>query len=124
MQPVYVVLSLNQMVQYQPASLDATFAALADATRRGVVEQLLRSEASVGELAGRFGMTVTGMKKHIGVLERAGLVESEKVGRVRTCRIGALRLEAEMDWLSRHRALWAERFAALDAVVAGLEAKE
>jgi DNA-binding transcriptional ArsR family regulator len=77
---------LNLMVQYSQARLDASFAALSDATRRGVLEQLGRGEASLSELAERFHMTLTGMKKHIGVLEHAGLVSTEKVGRVRTCR--------------------------------------
>src|SRR5262245_8784560 len=84
---------LNRMVQYSRAHLDASFAALSDPTRRGVLEQLGRSDASITELAGRFHMTLTGMKKHVGVLEEAGLVTTEKVGRVRTCRLGTRRLE-------------------------------
>ena len=111
------------MVQYV-ARLDASFAALADATRRGVLEQLGRAEASITDLADRFHMTLTGMKKHVGVLERAGLVVTEKVGRVRTCRLGRLGLEEEAAWIDRHRQLWDTRFDALDTLVAELKAKE
>ena len=76
------------MVQYTRTRLDASFAALSDATRRGVLEQLGRADASITELAEKFHMTLTGMKKHVGVLEQAGLVTTEKVGRVRTCKLG------------------------------------
>lgn len=111
------------MVHYQ-ARLDATFAALSDVTRRGVLEQLGGSDASVGELAQKFHMTLTGMQKHVGVLERAGLVSTEKVGRVRTCKLGPRRLEAEAAWIERHRRLWSARFAALDELVEHLKRKE
>ena len=93
--------TLNYMVQYQPARLDASFAALSDVTRRGVLQQLGRSDASITELADKFHMTLTGMKKHVGVLERAGLVTTEKVGRVRTCRLGVRRLEEEAAWIEK-----------------------
>ncbi len=106
------------------ARLDASFAALSDATRRGVLEQLGRSEASITELADRFHMTLTGMKKHVGVLEHAGFVTTEKVGRVRTCRLGQRRLEEEAAWIERYRQVWAARFDALDAVVEDLKRKE
>ena len=112
------------MVQYASARLDASFAALSDPTRRGVLEQLGRSNASITDLAEKFHMTLTGMKKHVGVLEQAGLVTTEKVGRVRTCRLGFLGLEAEAAWIERYRQLWDERFDALDEVVAELKAKE
>jgi DNA-binding transcriptional ArsR family regulator len=112
------------MVQYDAARLDASFAALSDATRRGVLEQLGRAEASITDLAAKFGMTLTGMKKHVGVLERAGLVTTEKVGRVRTCKIGPHRLEEETAWMERHRRLWEARFAELDGVVEELKRKE
>lgn len=115
---------LNHMVQYHGARLDTAFAALSDATRRGVLEQLGRSDASITDLADRFRMTRTGMKKHVGVLERAGLVTTEKVGRVRTCRLGSGRLEEEAAWLERYRRLWAARFDALDEVVEELKQKE
>jgi DNA-binding transcriptional ArsR family regulator len=112
------------MVQYLAAHLDASFAALSDATRRGVLEQLGRADASITDLAQRFHMTLTGMKKHVGVLERAGLVATEKVGRVRTCKLGPRRLAEEMAWLEAHRRLWASRFDALDEVLEDLKQKE
>jgi DNA-binding transcriptional ArsR family regulator len=112
------------MVQYYRARLDASFAALADATRRGVLEQLGRADASITDLAEKFHMTLTGMKKHVGVLEQAGLVTTEKVGRVRTCKLGAHRLEEETVWLERHRQLWNSRFDELDKVVEELKQKE
>ena len=111
------------MVQYQLARIDTSFAALSDATRRGVLEQLGRSDASVSELARRFHMTLTGMKKHVSVLEEAGLVTTEKVGRVRTCRLGRRKLEEEAAWIERYRQLWAARFDALDKVVEDLKRK-
>jgi DNA-binding transcriptional ArsR family regulator len=112
------------MVQYITTRLDASFAALSDATRRGVLERLGRSDASITELADKFHMTLTGMKKHVGVLEQAGLVTTEKVGRVRTCRLGLRRLEEEAAWIERHRQLWDARFDALDKVVENLKRKE
>ena len=95
-------LTLNHMVQYS-TRLDTAFAALADATRRGVLERLGRGDASIGELASGFEMTLTGMKKHVRVLEDAGLVTTEKVGRVRSCRLGPRRLEDELAWMARYR---------------------
>jgi DNA-binding transcriptional ArsR family regulator len=113
------------MVQYSGAArLDTSFAALSDVTRRGVLVELGRADASITELAEKFHMTLSGMKKHIGVLEQAGFVATEKVGRVRTCRLGAHRLEEETAWLERYRQLWASRFDALDEVVAELNRKE
>ncbi len=112
------------MVQRLPAHLDASFSALSDATRRGVLEQLGRADASISDLAEKFHMTLTGMKKHVGVLERAGLVSTEKVGRVRTCKLGPGRLEDETVWIERYRRLWASRFDELDAVVEELKKKE
>ena len=112
------------MVQYAEPHLDAAFAALADSTRRGVLEQLGRSEASITDLANRFHMTLTGMKKHVGVLEQTGLVTTEKVGRVRTCRIGTRRLEEVAAWIERYQQLWDARFSALDDVVDELQRKE
>src|SRR5262245_13018964 len=112
------------MVQYVTARLDASFAALSDATRRGVLEHLGRSDASITDLAERFHMTLTGMKKHVGVLEQAGLVTTEKVGRVRTCTLGRGRLEEEAAWLERHRQVWDARFDQLDEVVEELKRKE
>lgn len=112
------------MVQYGRARLDASFAAISDATRRGVLEQLGRADASISELAGRFHMTLTGMKKHVGVLEGAGLVTTRKAGRVRTCKLGPRRLESEMAWIERYRQLWEARFDALDTIVDELKRKE
>lgn len=112
------------MVQYASPHLNASFAALSDATRRGVLEQLGRSDASITELADRFHMTLTGMKKHVGVLEKAGFVTTEKVGRVRTCRLGLRRLEEEAAWIENYRQLWAARFEALDLVVEELKRRE
>jgi len=112
------------MVQYTLARFDVSFAALSDATRRGVLEQLWRADASITELAEKFRMTLTGMKKHVGVLEQAGLVTTEKVGRVRTCTLGPRRLEEEAAWIERYRQLWDARFDALDQVVEELKRKE
>jgi len=112
------------MVQYSQARLDASFAALSDATRRGVLEQLGREDASITNLAKKFHMTLTGMKKHVGVLEQAGLVTTEKVGRVRTCKLGPRRLEDETAWLERYRQLWDARFDELDQVVEELKREE
>src|SRR3954453_22400828 len=112
------------MVQYTQTRFDASFAALADATRRGVLEQLVRADASITDLAGKFRMTLTGMKKHVGVLEGAGLVTTEKVGRVRTCTLGPRRLQEETAWLERYRRLWDARFDELENVVNELKRKE
>ena len=112
------------MVKCLQTDLDASFTALSDATRRGVLEQLWRADASITDLAEKFHMTLTGMKKHVGVLEQAGLVTTEKVGRVRTCKLGTRRLEQETAWLERHRQLWESRFDELDKVVEELKQKE
>ena len=112
------------MVQFSTAHLDASFAALSDATRRGVLEQLGRADASITELAEKFHMTLTGMKKHVVVLEQAGLVTTEKLGRVRTCRLGLSRLAQETQWIEEYRRLWASRFDELDKVVEELKQKE
>ncbi len=115
---------LNHMVQYIRTHFDTSFAALSDATRRGVLEQLGRADASITDLAEKFHMTLTGMKKHVGVLEQAGLVSTEKVGRVRTCKLGLRRLEEEAAWIERYRQLWDARFDELDKVVEELKRKE
>ena len=112
------------MVQYGSARLDASFAALSDATRRGVLEQLGRGDASITELADKFHMTLTGMKKHVGVLEQAGLVSTEKVGRVRTCTLGPRRLEDETAWIDNYHQLWDARFSELDQVIEAMKQKE
>jgi len=112
------------MVQYSQTRFDASFAALSDATRRGVLEQLGRADASITDLAGKFHMTLTGMKKHVGVLEQVGLVTTEKIGRVRTCKLGRRRLEEEAAWIERYRRLWDARFDELDKVVEALVVEE
>jgi len=112
------------MVQFSSTHFNASFAALSDVTRRGVLEQLGRGDASITELAGKFHMTLTGMKKHVGVLEHAGFVTTEKVGRVRTCKLGLRRLEDEAAWIERYHQLWNARFDELDKVVEELKRKE
>jgi DNA-binding transcriptional ArsR family regulator len=112
------------MVQYTQTHFNAAFGALADATRRGVLEQLGRADASITDLAEKFDMSLTGMKKHVGVLEQAGLVVTEKVGRVRTCKLGRCRLEEEAAWIERYHQLWAARFDELDKVVEELKRRE
>jgi len=112
------------MVQYREPVLDTTFAALSDPTRRGVLEQLVRADASITYLADKFHMTLTGMKKHVGVLEQAGLVSTEKIGRVRTCRLGLRGLEKEAQWIESLRNLWAERFDDLDKIIEEFNQKE
>ena len=115
---------LNRMVQYASGRLDASFAALSGATRRGVLEQLGHADASITDLAQMFHMTLTGMRKHVGVLEQAELVTTEKVGRVRTCRLGPRRLEEETAWIEWYRRLWDSRLDELDKVVEELKRKE
>lgn len=112
------------MVQYMSERLDASFAALSDATRRGIVQHLGHRDASITDLADKFHMTLTGMKKHVSVLEQAGLITTEKIGRVRKCRLGRHRLDEEAAWLDRYRQLWDARFDALDSVIKELKRKE
>jgi len=112
------------MVQYHQARVDTSFAALSDATRRGVLERLGRGDASITDLADTFHMTLTGMKKHVGVLEQAGLVTTKKIGRVRTCRLGLRRLGEEAAWIEGYRQRWEARFDELDTVVEELKRKE
>src|ERR1700709_1070695 len=112
------------MVQYTQTRVDASFAALSAATRRDVLEQLGRADASITDLAEKFRMTLTGMKKHVGVLEQAGLVTTEKVGGVRTCRLGHRGLQEEAAWIERYRRLWSARFDELDNVIEEWTRKE
>ena len=112
------------MVQFSQSRLDATFGALSDVTRRGVLSHLGRTDASITNLAVKFRMTLTGMKKHVAVLEKAGLVTTEKIGRVRTCRLGPRRLEEETAWMASYRQLWDARFSELDSIVAELKQQE
>src|SRR5256885_14063465 len=95
------------MVQYQ--QLDRTFAALADPTRRGILERLGRGSATVTELAEPFGISLTGMKKHVRVLEDAELVTTEKVGRARQCSLGPRRLDDVQHWVDGYRRMLDER---------------
>ena len=111
------------MVQYH-SRLDAAFGALSDATRRGVLEQLGRADASITDLAYKFGMTLTGMQKHVSILEEVGLVTTEKIGRVRTCKLGTRGFDEEAKWIENYRQRWAARFDALDSVVEELKQKE
>lgn len=101
------------MVQYS-SQLDGTFSALSDSTRRGILVQLGRGDASISDLAGRFGMTLTGMKKHVQVLENAGLITSAKSGRVRNVTLGPRRLEDEADWIAMYRQMLDARFNRLE----------
>ena len=96
-------------------SLDRTFSALADPTRRAMLEALGRGPATVSELAEPLGISLTGVKKHLGVLEDAGLVETEKVGRSRHCRLGTERLDDAMSWITFYQRLWERRLDGLDA---------
>ena len=112
------------MVHHLASQLDVSFAALSDATRRGVLEQLGDGDASITQLAVTFHMTLTGMKKHVGVLEQAGLVTTRKVGRVRTCKFGRSQLAGETAWIEEYRRLWAARFDELDQIVEELKQKE
>jgi DNA-binding transcriptional ArsR family regulator len=112
------------MVQYSKHRLDDTFAALSDSTRRGVLLQLGRGNASITDLAAQFRMTLTGLKKHVGILEQAGLVKTEKIGRVRTCMLGECRLDSETAWLESYRQTWDRRFDALEIVVQELKQKQ
>ena len=115
---------LYRMVKYVQVRLDASFAALSDHTRRGVLEYLGSSDASISDLARKFRLTLAGMMKHVGVLEQAGLVTTEKVGRVRNCKLGTHRLQEEMAWLEKQRQLWDSRFDELENVVKELNRKE
>ena len=112
------------MVQYVDSHLDLSFAALSDATRRGIIDQLGHADASITSLAEKFQMTLTGMKKHVQVLERAGLVVTQKVGRVRTCKLGKRGLKAEAEWIEAHRKLFEARLEALDEIISEIEQEE
>ena len=112
------------MVLYSRNRLDDTFAALSDATRRGVLLQLGRGNASITELADRFHMSLTGINKHVGILEKTGLLKTEKIGRVRTCMLGSCRLDPETVWIERYKETWDRRFDALEIVVQELKQKK
>ena len=112
------------MVHYTPNPLDTAFAALSDATRRGVLQQLAQSDASITTLAEKFHMTLTGMKKHVHVLEQAGLVTTQKIGRVRTCTLGHRPLAEEAAWIENYRQLWESRFQLLDNLIIDLKQQD
>lgn len=102
------------MVQYS-RTLDDTFAAVADPVRRGILERLGRRDSSISDLAAAFAMTLTGIKKHVRVLEGAGLVTTAKVGRVRTCRVGPRRFAAEAAWIVKYQQMMEARLDRLEA---------
>ncbi len=104
------------MVQYS-RGLDQTFSALSDATRRDIIERLGQGAASITELAEPFGMSLTGVKKHVLILEEAGLVTSKKKGRVRECRLGPSRLDEAAHWIDWYREQWDKRLDRLEALV-------
>ena len=105
--------TLNHMVQQE--ILDRAFAALADSTRRDILARLGSGPATIGELAEPAGMTLTGLKKHVQVLENAGLVTTAKVGRTRECRLGTERLDDVMEWITFYQRLWERRLDGLEA---------
>jgi len=106
---------VNHMVQHFP--LDLTFSALSDPTRRAILERLGQGSATISELAGPTGMSLTGLKKHVAILEEAELVSTEKRGRARHCRLGPRRLDDATDWIEAYRRSWEDRFARLDAII-------
>jgi DNA-binding transcriptional ArsR family regulator len=103
------------MVQYSP--LNGTFSALADPTRRAILERLGQGSATISELAEPTGMSLTGLKKHVRILEDAELATTEKKGRTRHCRLGPKRLDDATQWIEGYRRSWDERFNRLDAVL-------
>ena len=105
------------MVQY--AVLDRTFSALSDPTRRQILDRLGRGPASISELAQPFGMSLTGIKKHVQILEEARLVATEKVGRTRRCRLGSEQLDDAVEWIEIYRKQWERRLDGLEAYLEG-----
>ncbi len=105
------------MVQYQ-SDLDAAITAVADPTRRGILQRLSRADASISELATSFDMTLTGIKKHVALLEQAQLVSTRKVGRVRTCRVGPRRLDSLAAWITTYHTMLESRFDHLETFLA------
>jgi DNA-binding transcriptional ArsR family regulator len=102
------------MVEYNAETLDATFAALADPTRRAILERLAEGEHSVSELAMPFDMSLAAVSKHIQLLTRANLISQHKEGRVRQCRLEPEAFEAAVSWIEHYRDFWSEKFAALE----------
>jgi DNA-binding transcriptional ArsR family regulator len=107
---------VNRSVQYSQ-TLDRTFFALSDPTRRGILERLARGPATIGELADPFGLTLNGLKKHVGILEAVDLVVTEKVGRSRECRLGPARLDEATGWIEEYRRVWERRLDRFSAYV-------
>ncbi len=107
---------MNLMVQYS-TTVDRAFAALADPTRRAVLERLGSGRATISELAAPFGMSLTGMKKHVRILEEANLVTTQKVGRTRECRLGPEQMDDVTWWIERHRKRWERRLDRLEALI-------
>lgn len=105
-------------------SLDSVFHALADPTRRAVIQRLGKGQATVSELAEPFGMALPSFIKHIGVLEKAGLIRSKKVGRVRTCVLERRRLAAAERWFHEQQAIWASRYQNLDNLLEKLTGED
>ena len=104
------------MVQYSPR-LDSTFSALSDPTRRAILERLGRGSATISELAEPTGMSLTGLKKHVRILEEAELVTTEKRGRTRHCRLGPRQLDEASQWIESYRRGWEERFVRLEELI-------
>ena len=109
---------VNRMVKHSAASLDSTFAALSDPTRRAILARLASGEASVGQLAGPFEVSLPAISRHLRVLESAGLIARERQGRERRCRLKAAPLQEAVTWIARYRRFWGRR---LDALAAYLE---
>ncbi len=105
------------MVQYQPPTIDRTLAAISDPTRREILERLGRGQATITELAEPFGMSLTGLKKHVAILEEAGLVTTEKVGRTRYCRLGANPLDEITQWIESYRQMLSTRLDRFEALL-------
>ncbi len=105
-------------------ALDSVFQALADPTRRAVIQRLGRGPATVGELAGPFDMALPSFMKHVGILERTGLIRSRKRGRIRTCTLEKKNLAAAEQWFSDQRAMWASRYQNLDSLLESLNGEE
>ena len=118
------VFIFNQMVKYLSNTLDATFGALADPTRRSILERLIAGEASVTSLAEPFDMSLPAVSKHLRVLEKAGLLTQEKDGRVRRCRMDAGPMKEASDWVGRYRIFWEEQLVSLADYIERMQTEE
>ncbi|MGH9747758.1 MAG: ArsR/SmtB family transcription factor [Candidatus Acidiferrales bacterium] len=112
------------MVYYSTPALDATFAALSDATRRGILAQLARGEASISDLAAPYDMSLPAVSKHLRVLERAKLVERRKDGRVHRCRLVAEPMKCAAEWIEKYRQFWERQFDSLARYLESSQEKE